>query len=136
MSALETIKSAYAAFGRNDPSVLFGAMDSAISWNEAEGNPMADRNPYVGPQAVGEGVFAPLLAAIENFTAVPRTFIDGGDHVVVLGRYGGTNEERRRTTRRSLLSRLSLSGRQGRDVPAVHRHCAMGTVDDVPLTCS
>jgi hypothetical protein len=35
-------------------------------------------------------VFAPLLAAIGNFTAVPSTFIDGGDHVVVLGRYGGT----------------------------------------------
>jgi hypothetical protein len=33
--------------------VLFGAMDPAIPWNEAEGNPLADRNPYVGPQAVG-----------------------------------------------------------------------------------
>jgi ketosteroid isomerase-like protein len=53
-------------------------------------NPLADRNPYVGPQAVGDGVFARLLAAIDNFTAVPSTFIDGGDHVVVLGRYGGT----------------------------------------------
>src|SRR5829696_1657873 len=82
MSAIETIKAAYAAFGRNDPSVLFAAMDSAISWNEAEGNPLADRNPYVGPQAVGDGVFARLLAAIDNFTAVPSTFIDGGDHVL------------------------------------------------------
>ncbi|MFI4942749.1 MAG: nuclear transport factor 2 family protein [Burkholderiales bacterium] len=90
MSAFETIKAAYAAFGRNDPSVLFGAMDPAIDWKEAEGNPLADRNPYVGPQAVGDGVFARLLAAIDNFTAVPSTFIDGGDHVVVLGRYGGT----------------------------------------------
>lgn len=45
MSALETIKAAYAAFGRNDPSVLFGAMDPAINWNEAEGSPLADRNP-------------------------------------------------------------------------------------------
>ena len=89
MSAVETIKAAYAAFGRNDPSVLFGAMDSAIKWNEAEGYPLAERNPYVGPQAVGEGVFGPLLAAIDNFTVVPSTFIDGGDHVVVLGRYGG-----------------------------------------------
>lgn len=89
MSAVETIKAAYAAFGRNDPSVLFGAMDSAINWNEAEGYPLAERNPYVGPQAVGEGVFGPLLAAIDNFTVVPSTFIDGGDHVVVLGRYGG-----------------------------------------------
>jgi ketosteroid isomerase-like protein len=90
MSAFDTIKAAYAALGRNDPSVLFGAMDSAITWNEAEGNPLADRNPYVGPQAVGEGVFGRLLAAIDGFTAVPSTFIDGGDYVVVVGRYGGT----------------------------------------------
>ena len=90
MSTIETIKAAYAAFGRNDPSVLFGAMDAAISWNEAEGYPLADRNPYVGPQAVGEGVFGPLLAAIDNFTVTPGTFIDGGDHVVVVGRYRGT----------------------------------------------
>ena len=89
MSALETIKAAYAAFGRNDPSVLLAAMDSAISWNEAEGYPLADRNPYVGPQAVGEGVFATLLRAIDNFAVIPGTFIDGGDHVVVLGRYRG-----------------------------------------------
>jgi hypothetical protein len=30
MKALETIRAAYAAFGRNDPSVLFAAMDSAV----------------------------------------------------------------------------------------------------------
>jgi hypothetical protein len=40
------------------------------SWNEAEDTPLADRNPYVGPQAVGEGVFGRLMAAINNFTAV------------------------------------------------------------------
>ena len=90
MSGLKTIQAAYAVFGRNDPSVLFAAMDPAIHWNQAEGNPLADRNPYVGPQAVGEGVFARLLAAIDNFTVVPSTFIHGGDNVVVLGRYGGT----------------------------------------------
>jgi uncharacterized protein len=89
MSALETIKAAYAAFGRNDPSLLFAAMDPAINWNEAEGTPLADRNPYVGPQRVGE-LFTQLLRTIDNFTVVPRTFIDGGDHVVALGRYGGT----------------------------------------------
>jgi ketosteroid isomerase-like protein len=92
MSALNTVQSAYAALGRNDPSVLFGAMDPAIHWNEAEGNPLADRNPYVGPQAVGEGVFGRLLAVMDNFTVVPDTFIDGGDHVVVIGRYGGTRK--------------------------------------------
>ena len=90
MSPIETIKAAYAAFGRNDPSVMFAAMDPAVSWNEAEGCPLAAGNPYIGPQAVGEGVFGRLLASIDNFTAVPSTYIDGGDHVVVVGRYGGT----------------------------------------------
>ena len=90
MSPLDTIKAAYAAFGRNDPSILFGAMDASVSWNEAEGSPLARGNPYLGPQRVGEGVFAVLMASIDNFTAIPDTFIDGGDDVVVLGRYGGT----------------------------------------------
>jgi len=90
MTAVETIKAAYAAFGRNDPSVLFGAMDPAVTWHEAEGNPLADRNPYVGAQAIGEGVFGRLMAVIDGFTAAPSAFIDGGDDVVVLGRYGGT----------------------------------------------
>jgi uncharacterized protein len=90
MTPVETIQASYAAFARNDPSVLFGAMDVAITWNEAEGNPLADRNPYVGAQAIGEGVFGRLLAAIDDFSAVPATFIDGGNEVVVLGRYGGT----------------------------------------------
>ena len=50
MSAFETIKAVYAAFGRNDPSVLFGAMDSAIYvCNEQRAMRLQDRNPYVGP---------------------------------------------------------------------------------------
>ena len=90
MSAIETIKAAYAAFGRNDPSVLFGAFDAAVEWNEAEGTPLAAGNPYVGAQAVGQGVFGALLAAIDNFTVTPHPFIDGGNHIVTLGRYSGT----------------------------------------------
>ena len=35
-------------------------------------------------------MFGRLVAAIHAFSAVPTTYIDGGDHVVVLGRYGGT----------------------------------------------
>jgi ketosteroid isomerase-like protein len=97
VSPLETIKAAYAALGRNDPSVLFGAMDPSITWNEAEGNPLADGNPYIGPQAVGEKVFGRLMAAIDSFTVVPNSFIDGGDHVVALGRYGGTMKNSKST---------------------------------------
>ena len=90
MSSVQTIQSAYAAFANNDPSVLFGAMAPDIQWQQAEGNPLADRNPYVGSQAVGEGVFGRLLAAIDSFTAAPDRFVDSGDDVIVFGRYGGT----------------------------------------------
>ena len=90
MSNVQTIQAAYAAFANNDPSVLFGAMAPDIQWQEAQGNPLADRNPYVGAQAVGDGVFGRLLAAIDNFSAVPDRFVDGADDVIVLGHYGGT----------------------------------------------
>lgn len=90
MSNAETIRAAYAAFARNDPSVLFGAMAPDVRWLEAEGNPLADRNPYVGAQAIGEGVFGRLIAAIDGFTAAPERIVDGGDDVIVVGRYGGT----------------------------------------------
>jgi len=88
--SVSTIQAAYAAFAKNDPSVLFGAMAPDIQWNEAEGNPLSDRNPYVGAQAIGEGVFGRLLGAIDGFTAAPDRFVDGGADVIVLGRYGGT----------------------------------------------
>lgn len=55
--SLQTIQAAYAAFANNDPSVLFAARAPEIQWNEAEGSPRSDRNPYVGAQAIGEGVF-------------------------------------------------------------------------------
>lgn len=90
LSSVQTLQAAYTAIANNDPSVLFGAMASDIQWNQAQGNPLADRNPYIGAQAVGEGVFGRLLAAIDNFTAVPDQFVDGGDDVIVIGRYGGT----------------------------------------------
>ena len=131
MSPFETINAAYAALGRNDPSVLFAAMDPAITWNEAIGNPLADRNPYVGPQAVGEGVFARLLAAIDNFTAVPSTIIDGGDRHRGARNLSRRAQGRRRGTRCSESSRVSLPRRQGGDVPAVYGHCTVGAATEV-----
>ena len=91
MSSVQTIQAAYAAIANGDPTVLFGAMAPDIQWYQAEGNPLADGNPYVGAQAVGEGVFGRLLAAIDGFTVAPDRFVDGGaENVIVLGRYGGT----------------------------------------------
>lgn len=66
----------YKAFAVGDiPKVLAG-LDAKIVWNEAEGNKYADGNPYIGPEAVLNGVFARIGAEHEYFKLViPLVFI-------------------------------------------------------------
>ena len=87
---LEVIQNLYAAFARGDGPAALSAMDSAIVWNEAENFPYADRNPYVGPAAVAEGVFFRLATEWDDFQAVPAEFFDAGETVIVTGRYRAT----------------------------------------------
>jgi ketosteroid isomerase-like protein len=65
-------------------------MSPDIVWNEAENFLYADRNPYLGPEAILTGVFARLGTEWDGFAAVPDEFLDAGDTVVVFGRYHGT----------------------------------------------
>jgi ketosteroid isomerase-like protein len=84
------VKSLYDAFAKGDVATVVGALDGAVQWREAENYPYATGNPYVGPEAVVEGVFKPLVADMDGFTIHPANFIDGGETVVVEGRYRGT----------------------------------------------
>lgn len=84
------IRSAYEAFAKGDVPAVLGAMDPGIVWNEAEGFLYADRNPYVGPQAVLEGVFMRIGQEWDGFRVVPEEIHDAGDVVVATGRYDGT----------------------------------------------
>lgn len=86
----DVVKALYDAFGRGDVPAVLGAFDPQIQWREAESFVYADGNPYAGPQAVAEGVFQRLVADVENFTVNPAHFVEGGDTVVVEGRYQGT----------------------------------------------
>lgn len=88
--AAEIVKDLYAAFGRGDVAAVLGAFDPAIEWNDAESFFYADRNPYIGPQAIAEGVFGRIIGDVENFAVMPANIIDGGDTVVAEGRYTGT----------------------------------------------
>lgn len=65
-----------------------GFLSSDVDWTEAEGFPYG--GTYTGPNAVLEGVFMRLGTEWESFAVVPDEFIDGGDTVVVLGKYRGT----------------------------------------------
>ena len=88
MTNLDKIKAVYAAFAKGDiPSVL-EVLSAEIEWTEAEGFPYG--GTYVGPRAVLEGVFMRLGSEWNGFAAVPYEFVDGGETIVALGKYGGT----------------------------------------------
>jgi ketosteroid isomerase-like protein len=87
---LGIVKGIYEAFGQGDVAAVLGAFDPSIRWMEAEGFLYADRNPYVGPQAVAEGIFQRAVTDIANFVVAPERFTDGGDTIVAEGRYSGT----------------------------------------------
>ena len=55
----------YQAFAKGDVPAVLAVMDAGIVWNEAEGFPYADQNPYIGPEAVLNGVFARIGAEWE-----------------------------------------------------------------------
>lgn len=57
----------YKAFSAGEIPKVLELMDPEIVWYEAEGNAYADGNPYIGPEAVLNGVFARVGAEYEFF---------------------------------------------------------------------
>ncbi len=84
------IESLYTSLARGDAPAAFARMDAEIVWYEAENFPYSDRNPYLGPAAVAEGVFHRLATDWDSFQAIPDEFLDAGDTIVVTGRYRAT----------------------------------------------
>ncbi|MCA1600148.1 MAG: nuclear transport factor 2 family protein [Acidobacteria bacterium] len=88
MSNLNSVQSVYDAFAKGDIPAVLGFLSPDVEWTEAEGFPYG--GTYVGPDAVLAGVFMRLGTEWDGFAAVPDEFIDGGDTVVVPGKYSGT----------------------------------------------
>lgn len=86
------VQSMYAAFASGDVPAVLEAMDPEIVWNEAENFPYADGNPYVGPDAIVEGVFMRMVGEWEYWNLVIEEVLDAGDRVVALGRYQAKNK--------------------------------------------
>lgn len=92
-SNLEAIRGLYDAFAAGDVGAVVAAMAPDVEWNEAESFPYADGNPYIGPDAVVQGVFARLASEWIDFKVSPREILDAGDTVVALGRYTARHGE-------------------------------------------
>lgn len=96
---IQLIRGLYESFGKGDVPTVLEHMDQNVEWREADNFIYADRNPYVGPQAVLEGVLMRLAAEWDPFTITPEEWLDSGNHVVVLGTYTATHKLTGRTVR-------------------------------------
>jgi ketosteroid isomerase-like protein len=89
VSAVEVVRRSYEAFARDDLDGVLQDMDPEIEWHQAQGLPHGGF--YRGIDEVRRNIFDPLDRDWwETFTAEPDEVIDGGDQVVVLGRYRGS----------------------------------------------
>ncbi|WP_376692231.1 SMP-30/gluconolactonase/LRE family protein [Wenzhouxiangella sp. EGI_FJ10409] len=84
------VESVYSLFAVGDMEGFAGLMATDIVWNEAEGNPYADLNPYIGPEAVMSGLMARLVGEWEDISVTPHEYVVERDRVVVFGRYKET----------------------------------------------
>jgi ketosteroid isomerase-like protein len=86
----DRIRGLYEAFSRGDVPTVLASMAPDIHWEEAENFLYDVGKPFVGPQAVLNGVFMRLATEWDGFAVNPTEFLDAGDNVVVLGTYTGT----------------------------------------------
>lgn len=94
VSAYENVSSIdalYKAFGEGDIPLVLTFLDANVVWNEAEGNAYADGNPYIGPDAVLNGVFARVGGEWDDFKLVKIELHDmANNQVLATLRYNGS----------------------------------------------
>ncbi len=89
----DIIKGMYDAVAKGDFPSFLNAMDPNIEWNESENFPYADNNPYIGPQAIAEGVFGRIGAEWEYWTLSDLAFHEPkGEMIIVTGRYNAKHK--------------------------------------------
>ena len=97
--SLQLVQGLYEAFGKGDVAAVLGKMDQEIHWREADNFIYSEGNPYVGPQAVLDGVLLRLGSEWDAFMVTPEEWLDAGNRVVVLGTYTGTHKATRKPVR-------------------------------------
>ena len=90
-SGIQLVTRLYEAFSAGDIPGFLGFLAPDVVWNEAEGNSLADGNPYVGADAIVAGVFTRLLSEWSDFGVEVQEIVGGEEVVTMFGRYKGVH---------------------------------------------
>ena len=86
---VNVVEGMYEAFANGDIPMIIIALDPQVEWWEAENFIYDDGNPYIGPEAVLNGVFMRIGSDWEDFTVSPQEVLDAGDNIIGHGYYCG-----------------------------------------------
>jgi uncharacterized protein len=94
------VRAIYDDFGRGDIPAVLEHFDPDMVWIESTG---LIAGTYQGPQAIVDGVFAPIGNEWETFLVEPERVVAEGDVCVAVGTYRGTY----RATGKSMTARFA-----------------------------
>ncbi len=110
MENLNIIKEMYNAVATGNFPAFLNSMDAAIEWNEAENFPYADRNPYIGPDAIAGDVFGRIAADWEYWTLSDLEYLECSGHkIIVTGRYNAKNKITEKIIKAQFMHMWTLS---------------------------
>jgi hypothetical protein len=85
----QTIAALYAAFARKDLESVRSLFDPKVEWNAAENFLYADGNPYIGHDAVMNGIFKRLGQDWAEFSVTAEEILGSGNLIIARGRFRG-----------------------------------------------
>src|SRR6195256_5383841 len=86
----QAIERFYRMYARKDVPATLELLDVDVEMHAAENFIYASGNPYVGPEAIRQGIFERVDADWDGFTATPEEILGVGEVVIARGRYRGT----------------------------------------------
>lgn len=88
-AGIAVVRKFYDSFVESNLEAVVATLSDDLDWRESENFPLGDRNPYLSPAAVVDGVFGRIAKEFQDYVAGPTELIDGGDVVVAVGRSKG-----------------------------------------------
>ena len=88
-AGIAVVKKFYDSFVEGNIEAVIATLSDDLDWRESENFLLGDRNPYLTPAAVVDGVFGRIATEFQDYVAGPTELIDAGDVVVAVGRSKG-----------------------------------------------